>query len=311
MSPFLHPKHWPIWLLIGFFHLLVLLPHTWIMALGDRLGRLCYKHLHKRRYIGEVNIAHCFPELSPKEQAQLVEATMINMLKGFLEMSLTWWASDKKLQKISRVEGLEHIEKAEAEGRGVILIGMHYTTIEIASATMRPYRKVDIVYKDQKGDLVQHLLSKYRKRSFANQIEKNAMRTMVRNLRKGHIIWYAPDQDFGRDGAVFAPFFGVPAATISTLGKLQKLTGAKVLMFSHFRYDEPQGSYYLGKVIDPFTEDFGDDDLENATLMNKAIEALIRKHPSQYHWFYERFRTRPDRSEPAFYPDKNKRSKRQ
>lgn len=309
MTAYLHPKHWPFWLLIGFLHLLILLPHSWLMAIGDRLGKFCYKHLHRKRYIGEVNIAHCFPELSATEQKQLVEATMINIVKGFLEMPLTWWGSDAKLKKLTRLEGLELLEKYEAQGRGVIIIGMHYTTIEMAGATMRPYRKVDVTYKDQKGDLIQHLLSIYRSRSFANQIEKNAMRTMVRNLRKGHAIWYAPDQDFGRDGAVFAPFFGIPAATITTLGKLQKMTGAKVLMFSHFRHDEPDGSYYLGKLIDPFGENFGENDLDNATMMNKAIEDVVRQDPSQYHWLYERFRTRPNRSEPKFYPDKKQRKK--
>ncbi len=302
MTQFLHPKYWPIWLLVGFLRLLILLPHSWLMHLGNVLGRLCYKFLHKRRYIAEVNIARCFPELSQEEQITLVKETTANVVKGFLEMPLAWWGSDKKLAKLTRLEGLELVEKYEQAGRGIIIIGMHYTTIEMAGATMRPYRKVEVTYKDQKGDLVQYLMHKYRSRSFSSQIEKNAMRTMVKNLRKGHAIWYAPDQDFGRDGAVFAPFFGIPAATITTLGKLQKMTGAKVLMFSHFRHDTENGSYYVGKMIDPFGECFSDNDIENATLMNQAIEDLIREYPSQYNWLYERFRTRPDRSEPKFYP---------
>lgn len=310
MTQFSHPKYWPTWVLIAFFKAIILLPHSWLMRIGDTLGKLCYRYLHKRRYIGEVNIAHCFPELSPEEQAKLVEATMINMVKGFLEMPLTWWASDAKLAKITHLEGLDLLEQLESQGTGAIIIGMHYTTIEMAGATMRPYRKVDVTYKNQKGELLQHLLSQYRSRSFAEQIEKNAMRTMVRNLRKGHAIWYAPDQDFGRDGAVFAPFFGIPAATITTLAKLQKMTGAKVLMFSHFRHDEPNGSYYVGKLLDPFESDFGDNDIENATLINQAIEAVVRQDPSQYHWFYERFRTRPNKTDPKFYPLKNKRQKK-
>ena len=310
MTQFYHPKYWATWLLVGFFRLLILLPHSWLMAIGHGLGTLSYKYLHRKRYIGEVNIAHCFPELNQQEQADLVKSTMINVVKGFLEMPLTWWGSDRKLAKLTRLEGLDLLQKYEDEGRGVIIIGMHYTTIEMAGATIRPYKKLQVTYKNQKGALIQHLLSSFRSRSFSVQIEKNAMRTMVRNLRKGQAIWYAPDQDFGRNGSVFAPFFGIPAATITTLGKLQKLTGAKVLMFSHFRYDEPQGSYYLGRVFDPFGDEFGDNDIENATRMNKAIEDLIRKHPSQYHWLYQRFRTRPNRSDPKFYPNKKQRKKK-
>ena len=131
---------------------------------------------------------------------------------------------------------------------------------------------------------------------------------MVRNLKKGRVIWYAPDQDFGKDGAVFAPFFGRPAATLTTLSKLQKITNAKVLLFSHFRYDENKIKY-IGKVLDPFAENFCDDELANATLMNKAIEDVVRDFPDQYNWMHERFRTRQNPDEPRIYPRRKKKAK--
>ncbi len=307
----LNPKFWPFWLALVFFRILVLFPHAWIMRLGEIIGGLSYRFVKKKREIAEINIRLCFPELSKEEQDNLVKRAMINTTKGFLEMAFCWWASDTRLEKITKVEGLDILEKYKKEGRGVILIGMHYTTIEIAGSTMGLRKKVDITYKEQKGELLPFLMDKYRQRNFTELIEKQAMRTMVRNLRNGHVIWYAPDQDFGRPGSVFAPFFGTPAATITTLGKLVKMTNAKVLMFSHFRYDTDSGSQYIGKVIDPYGEDFNDDDVHNATLMNKGMEDLIRQHPDQYNWMHKRFRTRPNRSDPKYYPSKKKRQKKQ
>lgn len=304
-----HPKHWLSWLGIGIIRLMVLLPHRWLMKFSEALGTLAYNILPHRRHIAEVNIALCFPELSAQQQATMVRNVMINTIKGFFEMALSWWASDKVLQQLTHLDNLALLEKYQQEGRGVILLGMHYTTIELASATIGLRKKIDITYKEQKGDIVNELMHQSRKRHLAEQIEKQSMRTMIKNLRQGHVVWYAPDQDFGRNLSVFAPFFGIQAATISTLGKLARRTNAKVLMYAHFRHSTETGDTYHGKIIDPFPEAFGDDDVHNATIMNKAMEDVIRENPEQYNWLHQRFRTRPNREEPKMYPHKKQRSK--
>ena len=306
---FFKPKYWPVWLVILLFKCLCLLPYRVIMGLATVIGHINFHCLTRRRNIAEINIALCFPELSAEQQQQLVKNTMINMAKAFFEMALCWWASDKRLATLTQLEGLELLTQYQSQGRGVILLGMHYTTIEMAAATMGLRNKVDITYKAQRGSLIQWLMQHYRQRHFAALIEKNAMRQMVRNLRNGHVIWYAPDQDFGREGAVFAPFFNRPAATLTTLTKLQRLTGAKVLVFSHFRYaDGPHR--YIGKVIDPFETELGDDEYADACAMNQAFENLIRDFPDQYNWMHERFRTRQDPEQARVYPKKIKKKKK-
>jgi len=281
------------------------------MRTGDTIGALMYKLLPKRRHIAEVNIALCYPELSKIEQANLVKAVMQNAVKGLFEMALSWWASPKRLEKLTRLEGQELLAHYRQSGRGVILLGMHYTTIELAGATISLRESLDITYKAQKGDLVNAIMDYSREQKFDCLIEKNAMRTMLKRLKQGQVIWYAPDQDFGRKGSVFPLFFNTPAATIPTLGKLAQKTRAKVLMYGHFRETDSQGKYYYqGRIFDPeIDQHFGDNDTVNAGLMNQAMQTMIQDHPAQYNWLYQRFRTRPERHEPKLYPKKKKRKK--
>jgi KDO2-lipid IV(A) lauroyltransferase len=306
----LHPKYLPSWLGVLLMRLLALLPYRLMMLLAERLGRLFNRLLKRRRIVAQTNIDLCFTEKSARERQIIVEQTMISMAKGFFETLLAWWGPDTFFAKHCRYEGLDLILDEQKKGRGVILIGAHYSTLDLSGRAMARMIDVDITYKKQRNKVMDELILKNREKFFGNAIEKQAMRTMIKNLKKGRCVWYAPDQDFGRKESVFAPFFGVPTATLSNIGKIIKLTGAKPLYFEHIRLNENGKTIYYSHVYDPFNDGFTDDDVHNATLINKAIEESVRQHPDQYFWHHERFRTRPNRDDPKIYPRKNKKKKK-
>jgi len=296
-----HPRYWPTWIGIGFLRLIAAFPFSLQQAMGRALGRLLSHRLKRRRHFAEVNIALCFPELTSKQQEQLVNDNMISTTLGIFETAFSWWASDNSIRNRCRTEGFELLDQAKQEGRGVLLIGGHYTTLDLAGRVIGLHTDLDITYKDQKNRVFNHCIQKARARSFTFQIEKNAMRTMVKNLQAGRTVWYAPDQDFGRNGAVFVPFFHRLAATQSTLGKLLKITRAKPLFYSHFRTIENGKIIYVAKIHDPFNDQFNDDEVHNATLLNQAIADAVRQHPEQYLWVHERFRTQVNKGDPKPY----------
>lgn len=307
-SPF-HPRYWLTWLGLGILRCVVFLPFAAQQAIGRGLGRLLALTLKRRRHNAEVNIALCFPELTAEQQQQLVEANMISTTLGGIETAFSWWASDKTILAHCRIEGLELLAAAKQQGRGVLLIGAHYTTLDLAGRVIGLHTDLDITYKDQDNQAFDYCINQARKRSFTHLIEKNAMRNMVKNLKNGRVVWYAPDQDFGRQGAVFAPFFHRPAATLTTVGKLLKITNAKPLFYSHFRIQHEGKTSYVGKIHDPFHDGFNDDDMHNATLLNQAIADVIREHPEQYLWVHERFRTQPNLGDPKPYTLRKKKKK--
>lgn len=303
----LHPRYWLTWFGLGILRCIIFLPFSVQQRIGLILGKLLSPFLKRRRHNAEVNIALCFPELNKTEQTQLVDCNMINTILGVIETGFSWWASDKDILKRCKIEGLELLEQAKNEGRGVLLIGAHYTTLDLAGRVIGLHTDLDITYKSQNNKAFDFCINQSRKRSFTHLIEKNAMRNMVKNLKKQRVVWYAPDQDFGRQGSVFVPFFHHPAATLTTVGKLLQVTQAKPLFYSHFRIDNNGKPYYLAKIHDPFQDGFNDDDVHNATLLNTAIANVIREHPEQYLWVHERFRTQPQVGMPKPYTLRKKK----
>jgi KDO2-lipid IV(A) lauroyltransferase len=298
------PQHWPAWFAIFLLRLVALLPLHWLLAIGRGIGWCSYHLLQRRRRIAEVNIHLCFPELSPEAQQHLVRETMIASVIGMLETAWSWWASDETLRKVVDYEGLELFRAAQASGRGILLIGSHFTTLDLAGRLLRLEVDVDSSYQKQSSPVFDHCILQYRLKRFTNMVEKTEMRRLVKLVKSGRAMWYASDQDFGRKHSVFAPFFGTPAATLNTLGSILKLTGAKPLYFSHYRTGTGKNSRYLMRITDPFGDQFSDDAVVNATLLNRVIEEAIRKAPEQYLWVHRRFKTRPDPKGPGFYEKK-------
>lgn len=305
-SPF-HPRYWPTWLGLGLLRCLVLLPIGIQLSIGRAIGKLLARMLKRRRHIAEVNIGICFPELSPERQQQLVDESLIAITQGLIETGIGWWATDEEILRRSSVDGLELVAEAQKRGQGVLLFGAHFSTLDLSGRVLSRHIAVDVTYKNQKNRAFDYYILQARKKFFENIIHKSEMRRMIKLLKQGRVVWYAPDQDFGRDGSVFAPFFGQPAATLATFGKLLKLTGAKPLFYRHHREILDGKVFYRGVVSDPFLDQFGHDEVANATLFNQALEAAIRIHPEQYLWAHERFRTRENPDDPRVYTLRKKK----
>ena len=189
------------------------------------------------------------------------------------------------------VHGLEHIQQAEANKQGILLLGGHYAILDLAGALTAPHlSNLDTVHREHNNPLLNAIQTQSRLRFCSQTLSRFDIRGVIRNLRKGRTVWYAPDQDYGRKNSVFAPFFGVPAASLVSTAKIARISKAAVIPISYFR--ESDGSYHI--YFSPALEDFpSDDEVSDATRINQIIEREIRRHPAQYLWLHRRFKTRP------------------
>lgn len=296
---YLAPRFWPTWLGLGLMRLSALLPYPVLHALGSGLGRLTYHLIPGRRHVARVNVGLCFPELGERERERLVKESFVSTGISIFEAALVWWAGDRRLKALYRVEGLENIEAAQKKGKGVLLIGGHYTTLEM-SGRLFSYHcdKLQPIYKPAHNQLFNALMVRARRRYYDDLLANSDMRGILRALKRGKVIWYAPDQDFGRERSVFAPFMGVPTATLATTSGLARLSGAPVLPFYSERLPGTDGFLIrIGKPIEPFPSG---DEVADAARINAAIEAQVRRTPEQYLWVHKRFKTRPA-GEPDVY----------
>lgn len=272
--------------------LIAAMPYAMQLFIGRRLGDLMFGLLPRRRQIARRNLELCFPELESKPLHRLLRSSFQSVGISVMEAAFSWWGSEARLKKLYRLEGEEHLQHALQQGKGVLLLGGHYTTLEI-SGRFLAFHTNDLqpIYKPARNPLFNALMVDSRSRLFDKLLFNREFRTILRGLKDNKVIWYAPDQDFSRGKYVFAPFMGIPATSLTMTSRLAKSSGAPVLPFYSQRLPGSQG--YLIKLSPPLANFPSGDDIADATRINEAIEQQVRKAPEQYLWLHRRFKTRP------------------
>ena len=296
---FLHPRDGLNWLALLFLRTVAVLPLPLIWFLGAALGSLLYFLMPERRYITLTNLRACFPELSPKEQRRRARAHFRAFTQAVLATPISWWGSKKRMQRLARLIGRQHFDQALTGTRPVILLVPHFVAMDMAGMALAPDFFMTTMYKRPKNRFFDYVMRSRRGRFGGLVIERHGgIKPVVRALREGRSFYYLPDQDQGRQGAVFAPFFGVQAATLTALSRLAAITGAVVIPCFPKQLAWGRG-YEL--VFQPPIENFPTDDLLADTVrMNGIIEDAVRTMPEQYFWSHRRFKTRPE-GEGPFY----------
>jgi len=294
------PKYWPAWIGLGCLRLICLLPHRVRLGIGKSIGRLAHHFGAMRRAIIRRNIELCFPELNLQERDRLALLHFEALGMSIIELGLGRWASDDTIMALTSIEGLEHLERPIKEGKGVILLSAHFTTLEVSGRALRKMGiTYDAVYRRNRSDFVTEFLRTGRERSADATIEKRDIKKMVRKLRGGGIVWYAPDQSYNRKGAEVVPFFGVPSMHTTATSALARLGRATVVPF--FPQRLPDGKYILR--LYPPLEDFpGSDLVEDVMKYMRVLEKGVRACPEQYFWIHRKFKDLPEGHE-DYYAD--------
>lgn len=300
LSSYWSPRYWPVWFGMGLLRLICLLPHRVALSVGSLFGRIVHSIGGSRRAVVRRNIALCFPDLSPAERDALALEHFKALGMTLIEMGLGRWASDRHLQSITELKGIEHVHNALQAGHGVILLSAHFTTLEIMgrvlALNMPPF---DAVYRRNRSEFMTELQRTGRERSAESTIEKRDIKKMVRSLRDKRAVWYAPDQRYDRKGSEVVPFFGIPAMHTTATSTLARLGRAVVVPFFPRRL--PDSTYEM--TLLPAFENFpGDDPVADTRRYVEVLERHIRSCPEQYFWVHRKFKNLPDEY-PDYYAD--------
>lgn len=289
-------RSWLTWIGIAHLWLLARLPWGIQRSLGRALGSTLRHVLGSRRRAAQRNLELCMPELSVAEREMLLRASFRDLGIGVFEFLRAWWGSVDGVQANARIEGVEIITRLREQGRGVILVSGHFLTLELCGRLLCDHVPLAGMYRAHEDPAFEWAVKRGRLRYACAMFGKDELRAAIRHLKQGGILWYAPDQDMRGKDTVFAPFFGIPAASITATHQLARLSGAAVVPFFHRR----EGGRYVLRVGEPLSNFPSTDALADTSRVNAAVEAMVREAPTQYLWIHRRFKRRPP-GDPAIY----------
>ena len=288
--PSLAPRHWPVWLGVGLCMALARLPWGLQRALGAATGWLALRLLPDRREAARTNLALCLPELDVAAREALLRANFRDVGIGLFEFARAWWGDVAPMRASVRIEGLDILQRLQAEGRGVLLVSGHFMTLELCGRLLCDHVPLAGMYRKHRSPVMEWAVLRGRLRYASAMFGNGDTRAAIRHLKRGGVLWYAPDQDMRGKDTVFAPFFGIPAATITATHQFARMTGCAVVPFFHRR----EGDRYVLRVGEPLAPFPTEDAVADSTAVNAAIEAMVRAAPSQYLWLHRRFKRQPD-----------------
>ena len=292
------PVWWPSWVGIGLLYVLGRMPAPVLAALGDLVGLLLHSLVPGRRAVAQRNVDACFPELPERQRQRLVRRHFRHLGRSLFDTGIFWWASARRLRRLVRIQGGAPYQELRQQGRPIILLVPHLLAVQ-AGLALALEAPIANYYRSPDNPVFAYMYARRMSRFGAALLPRSAgIRVTLRVLQSLRSLYYLPDQDMGREHAVFVPFFGVSAATTTALARLARVSGAAVVPC--FPRQRGGGRYEL--LLGEPLRDFPTGNLvADACRMNGEIERAVRLLPEQYLWVHKRFKTRPDPAAPNFY----------
>ena len=287
----LRPALIPVWISVGFLWLLHWLPLPLQAALGNALGWLLSCGPDKRRRVVATNLALCFPDTPESVRQRWLRQTFQASMRAVLEHGILWWGSEARVRRLIQID---NPEAALGDGvRPVIWLAPHFVGLDMGGVRLTMDQQIASMYAPAKDPVTDKYMRHGRTR-FSDIVliaRHEGIKSTLNVIKSGLPFYYLPDQDHGRHNAVFVPFFGVTAATVSALPRLAKLTHAQIVPV--ITRQLPGGQGYRVRFYPPW-DNYPSGDLEaDVARMNAFIEERIREMPEQYLWLHRRFKTRP------------------
>ncbi len=295
-NEFIHPKFIPTWILILLMRASVFIPFKTQVLIGKVIGRLLYPFMHKFRSTAYSNISHCFPDKKQTQVNLLVKRHFEAIGVSFFETANAYYGSDHKIRKLLTISNEQLFKDALKEEGGIILLCSHFMPLMLGSRALLLNHTIANIYRPQNNKLFDRIMVKGYKKNGAVMIKSTDTRSIIKAINNSLPIWYAPDQDLGKNNSVFAPFFGIQTATASATSRLAKNNNTRVIPYSFVRTKNG----YSMSFEKPISNYPSNDPVQDATVVNKILEKQIKKSPEQYLWVHRRFKTRPN-DEKNFY----------
>jgi len=298
-AAYLGPRFWPTWLGFAFLWLMSVSPKRLRLGLAHWLGGVVMRRNPKRREIVHTNLAWCFPERDEAERERMARDYFRYFVQTILDTGLFWWGSERRFRRNIVLEGDAALGEVLAAGRRVIIVTCHTLALERGGVALSAAYPFETFANEARNPLVEWMSSRRRGRFDGLVFPRSGgLRPVIRALRQGYALYILTDEDLGPESSVFAPFFGIPRATLTTPSRLAKMTGAD--LFTALTYYDDAAGRYVVKIFEQLQGFPSGDEQQDAVRLNGVLEQMIRERPEQYMWSLRIFQTLPDGSPPPY-----------
>ncbi len=273
------------------------LPLTWVRRAGAVLGKILYRFAASRRRVVLANLAACFPEMNMAERVELARNVFLRFAQAWMDRGWLWHRDKSILRKRLKLTGrLDELSGSQP----VVIFAPHFVGLDAGGTAICVHldRTLATIYTRQANPSIDRWAFKGRMRNGKMQLfqREDGPKPLLAALRSGALLYLLPDMDFGARESIFVPFFGVPAATVTSLSRFTRLGRAKLVPV----VTSMTADGYEVHVHEAWAGYPTDDVVADTARMNRSLEAFVREHPDQYYWVHRRFKSRPA-GEPALY----------
>jgi KDO2-lipid IV(A) lauroyltransferase len=269
-------------MLVFLFRFLSVFPLPVLHALGAALGWLVYliSPSYRRRLRSNLELAGYGAHL---------RSAVAESGKAIVELPFVWCAPQERVTRHVTMENWELVQRQLDSGRGIVFLTPHLGCFELTAQQVSLRQELTVMYRPPRKSALKPLVEGARARQNMHLAPANlsGVRMLVKALRGGQPVGVLPDQVPQEGEGVWAPFFGRPAYTMTLPAKLAQLGKADILLTYAERL--PGGRGYVIRFV-PFEGELSGTATEQAASINRAMEALIARCPSQYVWSYNRYK---------------------
>jgi KDO2-lipid IV(A) lauroyltransferase len=284
-------------LVVAFLRMLALLPYGLVARFGSGVGSLLYAIPSRRKHIVLVNLRLCFPNKTAAEHNLLGRAHFRHVVRSYVERGVQWFGSARAISDLVQLES--RIDLYEKDAPPTIFMGFHFVAIEVGCMLYSMKLPITALYTPMSSGKLNTLAKEQRGRFGADMVKRSdSARRVLKLLRSGGSVMLAADMDHGIENSVFVPFFGVQACTLTSVSRLARLAGARVVPFVTEVLPDYRG--YKMTIFEPLADYPSQSDETDARRMNEFLETQVVRFPDQYYWVHRRFKHRPAGA-PAVY----------
>lgn len=277
--------------------LLAHLPLGMLRWFGALWGYVLYAVVSGRRRIVMTNLGLCLPELTLSERQALARRVFVRFAQAWFDRGWLWTGSESLVRSRLKLTGHWALLQDKTP---TVLFAPHFVGLDagwtaLAQQLDGPFTTI---YTHQANAVFDAWILQGRRRFGSVQLfgRRTGMKTIVSALKQGESLYLLPDMDFGRKDSVFVPFFGVQAATVTSLSRFARTASARVVPVVCRMSEEG----YEVDVLAPWSDFPTGDAQADTARMNEHLANYILTMPDQYYWVHKRFKTRPSGEAPVY-----------